>query len=772
MKSFLLTILGFFSVFTICAQEIPESKFIPQLEKKQKELTELLNEKNQLNIEVLIHEKNIKELSAKKEKTKEDEKALQKAEDDKKGLQSDLQSIENKITTKCIEYSEFQTFLAKYQNVAQKTLDKYDVRACELYKEKKETVVETTPEITAESNEDKVKNALETRQNAIDKLVDKKDDFDETIAEMNKNIKMVEADIKDAPANSQELENFKEDLKEKEKSRDSVLKLDAELKKQIMDSCSKFTEYKKFLKKHENVKDSILDLYKARNCRLFVEKDELDPEKYIIVGDNDPVKVDSLFSNNSARQVLASVFSIDSKTNLGTFEVPGDRAFVNFYAENNSDEIKNALNIENQTKDEESYALSIKQIKKKNLITPISSDSILNFIGEVPEGALFKSIQIELREGGIVDTRLVLHSIDGKFEFYFEGTTPVSILNYTRRVKKSFLKYSHYVSLDGKGVYNENALRHLLVKYTEVLDYHPNAGSNYVPDDVAYKFPSDKDKEAKETGRRSYQVINDSHLQHVLDLRTYTDLLGLFGDEANGLFQIEGKADFFIHPFNHNGTAFYYFKKVSPYVRYSRFDEDNDFIAATTPDVATNVLNPNTGDPADYFFFNENKLGLLERSNLEMGLDINLMHFRFAKELPFWMSVYLPFSYNVTKVQTTGTDSGTEIINDINFKTLGYGAGANIEIRRLNNFGLNVGYELKGYSFIGDYARNNLSEPSYLKTQAVKAEVFYYPGEDKSNSIFLRMKSIRDISSSGDDSFFQLQVGYRFTLGVGAIKAK
>ena len=102
---------------------------------------------------------------------------------------------------------------------------------------------------------------------------------------------------------------------------------------------------------------------------------------------------------------------------------------------------------------------------------------------------------------------------------------------------------------------------------------------------------------------------------------------------------------------------------------------------------------------------------------------------------------------------------------------MGYGAGLLVELKRFNNFGLNLGYEVKLYSYIGDYSEFSLVDPSRLKTQAVKAEVFYYPGLDKSQSIFLRMKSIRDISS-GSDSFFQLQVGYRFTLGVGAVKAK
>jgi len=778
MKSLLLAFLGFFYMLSMSAQTIPESKFIEQLETKQKELNQLLEAKNRLDVEVAIYKKNIDILSNNKEKTKEEVKELEQLIKDKKGLETNHKSLIETITTKCTEYREFQTFLGKYQNVSQKNLDKYAVRACELFepeemtaaKPKEEVVAEA--EIAEESDDDRVKKALEKRQKDIDDLVELKDKNDEATTEANAKIKELKSKLNDE-IETEARETLEASIKEGTEKRDSIVKEGEEIVKKIKDSCTKFKEYKEFLKDHENVKKEVLDEFKARNCRLFEENEKLDPEEYIIIGDNKPVKVDSLFSTSSARQVLSNVFSIDSQTNLGTFEIPGDNSFINFYVHKKKDfadffkKRPHAISVRQKKSESQTSEEGDAEDDTNNASVSFDTREELTLVDAIPEGALFKSIQIELREGGIVDTRLVLQSVDGKFEFYFEGVTPVSILNYTRKVKKSFLQYSHYVSLDGKGVYNENALSSLLVRYTEVLKYHPNAGSNYVPDDVSYKFPSDDKDEATKTERRSYQVINDNHLQHVLDLRTYTDLLGLFGDEANGLFQIEGRAEFFIHPFNVRREAFYYLKKIMPYVRYSRFDEDNDFLLATMPDATMGITNPNPEEP-DNAFFNDRKLDLLERSNIEMGVDMNVINFRLFKESPFWTSLYVPFSYNVTKVRTDASEDN----NDANFKTLGLGVGLNFEIRRFNNFGLNFGYELKGYSFIGDYEEFNLSEPGYMRTQAVKAEIFYYPGLDKSNSIFLRMRSIRDISSGRGDSFFQLQFGYRFTLGVGAIKAR
>lgn len=590
---------------------------------------------------------------------------------------------------------------------------------------------------------------LEAKQKAIYKLIDEKDAVDLKIAELKDEISktIIDSIIK---AKTEEL--TKEEATSK-KWNDSIYK-----------QCTDFTTYRKYLKEYEKVPDSTLNKYKARECKLYTpETPERNPNDFIIIGKNNPVPVDSLFSNSAATQVLADVFSIESKTDLGKFEVPGDGAFINFYypESHKSDEeiasFKKLLNDANSDTDSKSYALTLRQIRAtetdsttEDFTKPVKG----SLLKRIPDGAKFKSIQIELREGGIVDTRLILESEDGNTHFYFEGTKPVSILHYTRKAsQRAFLEFSHYVSEDGQAIYNESALKELLVKYTDVLDYHPSVGSNYVPDDISYTFPSGSTEELNKTGRRSYRIINNNNLQHVLDIRTYTDFLGLFGDEANGLFQIEGKADFFIHPFNFPRTALYYFKKVSPYVRYSRFDENENFIAAT--------LNTGTSE----YEFDSKKLDLLERSTLEMGLDINLLNFRLFKESPFWTSLYVPLSYNVTNVQAD------PMLEKVNFKTLGYGIGTEIELKRFNNFGLNLGYELKLYSYIGDYQDIMLLDPSQLKTQAVKAEIFYYPGLDRSQSVFLRMKSIRDIST-GSDSFFQLQVGYRFTLGIGAVKAK
>lgn len=738
MKSFLLFILGFFCVFQISAQEIKEEQFIPKLKEKQEALYKHVDKKDSLVIQVANLAKEIEITS--------DASVKAIKETEKEGLEDAIKKLTSEITEKCDEYTEYHKLLSKYQNVSETFLVNYKVRICQIY---------ATPEVEMTAEEVKNENykkKLKDEEIAIEKLVDTKFLSDKAIELLNKEIVGIESKLNVSTLEDTERKKIEDELDAKKEEKANEVTKNGNSLKAIMEACTKFEEYKAYLEKHEGVEVSVLEVFKARSCLLFEEKAALDPEKFIIIGDNDPVKVDSLFSNSSARKVLANIFSIDSKTNLGRFEVPGDNEVINFYVERkkNKKEVKEFDSV---------MAQEYNPNHADDLITLETAIKKSSYKYEkAPQQARFKSIQVELLEGGIVDSRLILESLDGKTHFYFEGTDPVSLLNYSRRAPQrgAVLKFSHYVSINGSVVYNEKALRELRVRYTDVLDYHPNAGNNYVPDDISYTFPSQGGNQEKTTDKRSYQIINNNHLQHVLDIRTYTDFIGLFGDEANGLFQVEGKADFFINPFNFSGSSVYVFKKVAPYVRYSRLDEDENFVEAF----------PNADNPG-LFDFNANKLSILEKTNLEMGFNTNFFQFRFAKEVPFWISFYMPLSYHVTnvKLSTTADD------DFINFKTFGIGIGASIELKRLNNFGLNVGFEIKRYSNVGEYEKDNLIEPEKLETKAVNAEIFYYPNNNKSQSIFLRMRSIHDLSSN-KEAFFQLQFGYRFTLGLGAIKAK
>ena len=366
------------------------------------------------------------------------------------------------IKSACEDFENYKKLLKEKYKVEDIILEKYKVSACALYQKEP---------VASAADIEKAKEVLEGKITSIDSLVALKKDTEKSLVDQGVKIKKLELEIS-FEKDDNRVEELTKKLEADKKVHEELKKKDKDALTQIQNSCKDFMAYKKFLQEKGKIDATVLDAFKAEKCSLYEQKTQPESERFVIVGDNAPVKFDSLFSNSSARRILADVFSIDSKTNLGTFEIPGDESFVNFYAKRRyresigkmldgkeertkpreeEAEFINSLDTNKAEIDSTSYAISIRQYKIQQGITPINSTEEPKFIGEVPEGALFKSIQIELREGGIVDTRLTLQSVDGKFEFYFEGTAPVSILHYTRKAaKRSFLKYSHYISLDGK----------------------------------------------------------------------------------------------------------------------------------------------------------------------------------------------------------------------------------------------------------------------------------------------------------------------------------
>ena len=72
---------------------------------------------------------------------------------------------------------------------------------------------------------------------------------------------------------------------------------------------------------------------------------------------------------------------------------------------------------------------------------------------------------------------------------------------------------------------------------------------------------------------------------------------------------------------------------------------------------------------------------------------------------------------------------------------------------------------------LGNYDEYNISKPKEIFTTTGFAETFYYPNENKNQSVFLRLLSTRTAFSK-DYSYYQLQFGYRFTFGINKVTSK
>src|SRR5690606_6554495 len=129
----------------------------------------------------------------------------------------------------------------------------------------------------------------------------------------------------------------------------------------------------------------------------------------------------------------------------------------------------------------------------------------------------------------------------------------------------------------GKATTQSKDFKKYSIKLPDVLTYIPNPGNNYVPESLTIELPTKTEEAVHETYKLTYQVRQNTALQNIVELRTYTDFLGLLGDAPNGIVQMEGKADFYVVPLNIGGPH-YAFKKISPFVNFSKIEENDRYV--------------------------------------------------------------------------------------------------------------------------------------------------------------------------------------------------
>lgn len=442
--------------------------------------------------------------------------------------------------------------------------------------------------------------------------------------------------------------------------------------------------------------------------------DEEGKEVYIMFGKGKIIRPAGI-ENEDAKMILNEFFSENSESHLGDFEIPAHRQKI-------------AIHLRDTT-----IGRLINSEKKQ-------------YIGNNIEYLYFESVKVSIREGAMYDIRLVMSDKENKHKYYFSNQVPISLLRYMKVASRSYLSNRMNISNNPNEV-TDRSYENYGVIISDVLRYFNTTGNNFVPDDEDYCFPPPTDVENKNPNAvRIYKIKQDTNLQNILELRTYTDFFGLFdNDSPNGLVQIEGKADFYLAPFQINSYfPFVLFKKITPYVNFSRIDEDLREVA----------LDP-VQDMSDVYSIHR-PLDVLEKTYLDMGVITDIVGFSITKEFPFSLNLYVPVRY---KVAALGWDEeGRE-----NFKTVGVGIGARIEAKRFNNFGFTHSVEWTNYNHINRF--DNLLIPKNFWVFGNESEIFYYPNKSKKQSIFLRLRSYLN-NTDGEDSFFQLQFGYRFAIGL------
>lgn len=395
------------------------------------------------------------------------------------------------------------------------------------------------------------------------------------------------------------LDKYVEKVKAQSEQYDLIKKLN-----KIIESAEAYkTYYKLEIKEDELGIGENLDSYFKFKPEEKIEistktEAETEPKTFIYFGKDKVISEDdTIFKNEQFNAVFQDLLAEKSKTYLGDFIIPqnGQKILLHLpkIMKNDSTEYKKEFKIDKQ-----------------------SGDTLK-----------FKKLKIHVSNGLIQDMKVILTDQDN--EYLFENRFPISLLKYSRLAPKNYMFYRHTLSNNKDKVIEEKFKNHS-IKLADVLMYINNPGENFVPDELKLEFPTKTDGKLDNLSRPLiYKVEQDTSLENVLNLRTYTDFLSLLGDSPNGIFQLEGKADFYVAPFSLPNTNLFLFKKISPYVNFARLDEELRNINIENDSIINN------------------KLETLEKSYLNMGVNLDVLTFKLGKEYPFEATLYAAAQYKI-----------------------------------------------------------------------------------------------------------------------------
>ena len=331
------------------------------------------------------------------------------------------------------------------------------------------------------------------------------------------------------------------------------------------------------------------------------------------------------------------------------------------------------------------------------------------------------SIELKIRRGSVNDIR-VFGKMNGEKVVFGRENRSIDIFKVNDESQKSLskIKNKRYLKL----LYPKQDTPHYL-KLSEILGYDYVMGKKFFPKDTV--IPMIK-LNSKSIGEK-IPLYKDVHLNSYLEGRLYTDVIGLNGEEANGVAQAEIKAHF-----NLNTQSNFAF--VEPSLHYSKFTKDNDFVVLDS--VQSNALT-----------------NFHRQSFLSVGLKLNIIKREFGDRYDLeLLNIGSQYSWTRLKDITSTTDiTNTVHLFNSFFEIKG-------KMNEFHNFGISLGNKFLYELPVQD---QNLDLNPFSWYIIPELEIFYYPVENKNNTVYLRFTYTSN-TRNHDFDYPSLQFGYKFRI--------
>ncbi|REC51605.1 hypothetical protein DRF62_17005 [Chryseobacterium piscium] len=261
----------------------------------------------------------------------------------------------------------------------------------------------------------------------------------------------------------------------------------------------------------------------------------------------------------------------------------------------------------------------------------------------------------------------------------------------------------------------------------DAIYFEANRRFNYFPEDDELKVKNTFNSDGTIT-LGSKKLIANNSLNSLVNLQVYSDLLAVFGNEANGLMQFEANSKFYLHRGTYrNKYVFMPFDAIEPFFHFSRIDSKFDTIAISS---AQEV----------------NRLEIFRRYTYAVGVDANIMRADFRPNNSF--EIKLGYFYSSSNLNIGDNKTSIALHNPY--------AELVLKSRKLNNFSLDLRAR---FMFQKMNPNAYIDNDEWNQLVSFRAGICYFPNKNKADKIFLRFINYLNLSNRKED-FSLLQLGF------------
>ena len=323
------------------------------------------------------------------------------------------------------------------------------------------------------------------------------------------------------------------------------------------------------------------------------------------------------------------------------------------------------------------------------------------------------SVAVAINEGVIEHIRVFTKG--GKT--FSNTSSPIPLITIEKRFNDKL-----YDSRDGSFIFLKDAVY-----------FEANRRFNYFPENSELKLKNTfKEDGTIVTG--SERLIAENGINSLVNLQVYSDLLGVFGNEANGIIQFEANSKFYLHRGSYNNKYIYKpFDAIEPFFHFSRIDSKFDTITVSGGKEV-------------------NRIELFRRYTYAVGLDVNLLRADFRPHNSFEIKLGYMYSSSNLNVEENKLTAGLHTP---------YGELA-LKSKKLNNFALDIRAR---YLLQKMNPNEYISNDEWNQLVSFRAGISYFPNKKKSDKIFLRFINYLNLSDRKED-FSLLQLGFSKTISL------